>query len=83
MMLHLHDNNGYITGAGEEDQYLLPLDGTIDWKETMRGIYNAGYRGAVALEVTNLGYERLNAGEFLQIAYERAKRLEKLYNGVR
>ncbi|MCL2461098.1 MAG: sugar phosphate isomerase/epimerase [Defluviitaleaceae bacterium] len=76
--LHLHDNGGFISGAGEEDQHRLPFDGTVGWPATMRKIAGTGYKGAVALEVTNKGYEDKSAEKFLAIAFERAKRLESL-----
>lgn len=72
MALHLHDNNRV------EDQHLLPFDGTIDWVTTMHRIKQYGYSGSVTLEVENVGYENLSPEEFLQLAFERAKRLEKL-----
>ena len=72
MALHLHDNDG------TDDQHRLPLDGTINWSETMRQIAGTGYSGAVALEVSNSGYEDLSVEEFLRVTFERAKRLEKL-----
>ena len=71
MALHLHDNEG--TG----DKHLLPFDGTIDWAETMNNISQTGYTGAVAIEAQNIGYESFSPEEFLQIALERAKRLEQ------
>lgn len=78
MALHLHDNDGYVSGAGEEDQHRLPFDGTIDWGKTMRQIAAAGYEGPIALEATNAGYETLPPEEFLRLAYERAKKLEAM-----
>ncbi|MEN6314348.1 MAG: sugar phosphate isomerase/epimerase family protein [Clostridiaceae bacterium] len=78
MALHLHDNDGYISGAKEEDQHRMPFDGTINWTAIMRKISETGYNGAVALEVVNGGYENLSAKDFLNIAFESAKRLEEL-----
>lgn len=72
MALHLHDNDG--TG----DQHLLPFDGTCDWPVIMSDIAKTGYTGSVALEAINIGYERILPCEYLQLAYERAKRLEVL-----
>lgn len=72
MALHLHDNNG------KEDQHLLPFDGAIDWTETMQKIKQYGYKGPIAVEVENMGYKTLPPEQFLQFAFERAKRLEKL-----
>ena len=75
MVLHLHDNQGRITGAPTEDQHLLPFDGTINWPELMEDIAKTGYTGPVSLEVMNRGYESLAAEEFLRLAYERSGRL--------
>jgi len=74
MALHLHDNDG------SDDQHLLPFDGTIDWPTTMKKIAGTGYKGALALESDNTGYEELPPEEFLSLAFERAKRLESLTN---
>ena len=70
--LHLHDNDG------TDDQHRLPYDGTIDWRETIAKIYNAGYKGAIALEPENQGYESMQPLEFLHLAAERARDLEDL-----
>jgi len=78
MALHLHDNAGYISGANDEDQHLLPYDGTIDWAIVMKKIAQSGYTGPVALESLNRGYNNLPPEEFLGLAFERAKRLESL-----
>ena len=72
MALHLHDNDG------TDDQHLLPFDGNIDWAKTMGEISKAGYAGALALEVRNRGYAELSPEEFLHLAFERSKSLEKL-----
>jgi len=72
MAIHLHDNDGL------EDQHRLPFDGTIDWKATMRKIAQSGYKGPIALELENRGYEDLSPEAFMLLAYERAKRLEAL-----
>ena len=74
MAVHFHDNDG------SEDYHLLPFDGTIDWPKTMKEIKRAGYKGAIALEVYNTGYEDLSPEEFLLVAFERAKKLETMLN---
>jgi len=79
MVLHLHDNVGFVTGANEEDQHILPFDGTIDWIKTMKKIAKTGYSGAIGFETINLGkYNELSAEEFLCFAVERAKKLEAM-----
>jgi len=78
MALHLHDNDGYISGAGAEDQHHLPFEGTIDWAVVMGKIAQSGYTGPVALEAVNKRPEDMPPEVFLQLAYERAKKLEDL-----
>ena len=56
----------------------IPFDGTINWSEVMKKIEETGYSGATALEVMNWDYEDLSAEEFLQKAFVKAKKLEKL-----
>jgi sugar phosphate isomerase/epimerase len=74
MALHLHDNDG------SGDHHMLPFDGNIDWCSTMKKISQQGYTGATSLELEGLGYEHLTnkPEEFLQIAFERAKKLDVL-----
>jgi len=72
MALHLHDNDG------SGDQHLLPFDGAIDWPRAMKEIAATGYKGAIALESDNTGYEELPPEQFLRLAFERAKKLESL-----
>lgn len=76
MAIHLHDNGGTYA------QHQLPFDGMIDWPRTMKKIEATNYSGATALEPMNWDYKDLAAEEFLQKAFERAKRLEalRLYN---
>lgn len=72
MALHLHDN------GGARGQHQLPLDGNINWSTVMKKIAETGYKGATALESMNWGYEALSIKEFLNKAFENAKKLEKL-----
>ncbi len=60
---------------------MLPFEGNIKWETTMRKITLHGYIGATALEVTkNTSYGSLTCKEFLNLAYERAKRLDEFRN---
>lgn len=72
MALHLHDNNGIYAQHG------LPFDGSIDWHMTMKKIAETNYKGSIAIEAMNWEYKDLSAEKFLQEAFERGKRLEKL-----
>ena len=44
LSVHFHDNDG----AG--DDHLIPGDGTIDWRETVKALLAAGYTGDCVLE---------------------------------
>jgi L-ribulose-5-phosphate 3-epimerase len=80
MALHLHDNAGGVHLGVSDDQHKMPFNGTIDWPDVMKRIAATGYTGATTLELTSLGYEQLadRPEEFLNIAFERAKRLEAM-----
>lgn len=75
MAIHLHDN------GGERGQHQLPFDGNIDWNEVMKKIAQTGYVGPTALEPMNWDYLELSPEEFLERAYERARKLEVLRYG--
>jgi len=70
MAMHLHDNDG------SADQHLLPFDGMVEWEVIMPALAKTKYAGAISLEVGNSGYTELSPEEFLQVAYERAQKLE-------
>lgn len=72
MALHLHDI------GGSHAQHQLPFDGPIDWIDVMKNIAETGYSGATAIEAMNWDYLNLSAEEYLQEAFERAKKLETL-----
>ena len=68
--LHLHDNNG------KEDTHALPFTGCVDWSRITNKLKEIPYKGAIALETLNKGFEHIkDPVEFLQIALERAKRI--------
>lgn len=72
MAIHLHDN------GGSHNQHQLPFDGNINWDTVMEKIACTGYRGATTLEPMNWDYSHLNICQFLELAYERANRLDYL-----
>lgn len=73
MAIHLHDNDE------SADQHRMPFDGNINWDVVMKKLTDIIYKGPTALEIINRGYEHIKEPkEFLAIAFERAKRLEKL-----
>ena len=71
MALHLHDCN-------ETAIHRLPFDGILNWSEIMQNISKTGYIGATAIEAMNWEYQDITAREFLQRAFEKAKKLEAL-----
>lgn len=72
MALHLQDN------GGKHNQHQLPFDGSIDWGQVMKKIAHSGYQGATTLEPMNWDYEQLSIQSFLDLAYQRAKKLDEL-----
>ncbi len=70
--LHLHDN------GGSRNQHRLPFDGNVEWSTVIDGIKASGYTGAVTTESMNWDYAHLDIRSFLDLAYERAKRLERM-----
>ena len=44
----------------------------------MHQIRQSGYKGAIALEAENGGYQNLPPETFLRLAFDRAKTLERL-----
>lgn len=72
MALHLQDN-------GEKyNQHQLPFDGGIDWVDVMKKIALTGYQGATTLEPMNWDYEYLSIQQFLNLAYQRARKIDGL-----
>ena len=68
--LHLHDNNG------QEDTHALPFTGDVQWDRIAGKLKKLDYKGAVALETLNGGFEHIESPvAFLQIALERAKKI--------
>lgn len=72
LALHLQDN------GGKHNQHQLPFDGNIDWTTVMRKLSLAGYKGATTLEPMNWDYNNLSIRQFLDLAYQRAKKLDEM-----
>ena len=70
--IHLHDNGGV------RSQHQLPFDGKVDWDTVTGKIKAAGYKASVTLEPMNWDYSDIDIRGFLNIACERAKRLERM-----
>lgn len=43
-IIHIHDNDG------ENDDHLIPYEGTIDWSDVAEGLFDIGYDGVFSLE---------------------------------
>ena len=71
-VLHLHDNGGIY------NKHQLPFDGSVDWPAVMEKIKKTGYSGPITIEPMNWDYTHLGIRAFLELAFERAKRLEKM-----
>lgn len=72
MALHLHDN------GGKYNQHQLPFDGYTNWDEIMQEIALTGYFGATSLEPMNWDYEHLSMQQFLDLAYQKAKMIDRM-----
>jgi len=72
MALHLQDN------GGKHNQHQLPFDGNIDWISVMKKIASTGYQGPTMLEPMNWDYEHLSIQQFLDLAYQKAKKLDAM-----
>lgn len=70
--LHLHDN------GGKNNQHQLPFDGNIDWEAVVKKIALTGYTGATSLEPMNWDYEDISIQEFLERAFQKAKKLDDM-----
>ena len=82
--LHINDNFGDMY-----DAHVLPFDGMINWDEKMRRINQYKNTCFFTLEVYKLDageheksaiYNGLSAGEFLNLAYQKAVRLLGMYS---
>lgn len=74
MAIHLHDN------GGKNNQHQLPFDGNICWKNVMEKIYLTGYKGPTSIEPMNWDYKNITIQEFLEKAYQKAKKIDDMRN---
>ncbi len=72
MAIHLQDN------GGSHNQHQLPFDGNINWDTVMEKIACTGYRGSYNFRTNELGLFSFKYLSVLELAYERAKRLDYL-----
>lgn len=73
MCVHLHDNNG------QEDQHLLPFDGTLDWKHVVNLLNELNYDGPITMElVYRNDYLNMNVDDFYTKAYKTGLKIMEL-----
>lgn len=78
--VHIHDNHGRdkIDCFKNNDEHLLPFDGSVDYKKVVENLDKVGYSGSIMLEVYSAPYTTLSADEFLSTAKDRAIKIEKM-----
>ena len=79
---HMHDNFGQSDPhviTWNDDNHVLPFDGTIDFRRVGRDLKKCGYAGTVTLETGRKPmipwYREMKIDEFLHMAHERATRI--------
>ncbi|MBQ1985904.1 MAG: sugar phosphate isomerase/epimerase [Clostridia bacterium] len=78
--IHLHDN------MGDDDTHQLPMDGGINWIDTMKKLAASSYTGSITLESDFRSckvYEQAGLEEYLRTAYNRASALETILQKYR
>ncbi len=73
--VHLHDNDK------SDDLHLIPFDGTLDWKDTIRNLKKCNYSGSITMELC-YRYDYLNIGidNFYKKGYEIGKKLKEMFD---
>jgi len=72
--VHLHDNDQ------SDDLHLLPFDGTLDWKDTIKKIKEANYEGPVTLEIHHhRNYVNMPVSEFYKKGYDIALKIKEMF----
>lgn len=77
---HLHDNSG----KPDDDQHLLPFDGSIDFGRVAKRLRESKYQGTLTLEIfdiNNHNYDFVTPMAFLEKAAMVAKRLRRMVDG--
>ena len=72
--VHLHDNDK------SDDLHLIPFDGTIEWKKTIKELKKCNYTGPITLELC-YQYEYLTMGidDFYKRGYEVGEKLRDMF----
>ena len=81
MCLHIHDNHCVYN----EDEHLLPFDGTYPFENFARHIKKSGFQGTLMLETSKGNspiYADMSYQAYYQKAYQTTKRLEEMIEAV-
>ena len=71
--VHLHDNRGI------EDEHLIPMDGTLDWKYVIKKLKESNYNGPITMElVYRNDYLKMSPVEFYKKGYEIGEKLLRM-----
>ena len=79
---HIHDNSGNYN----EDQHLIPFDGSLDFSCVARQLRDSGYQGSLMLEViaaNSAHYDNISVETYLQCALNAAEKLRDMVDGRR
>lgn len=72
--VHLHDNDQ------SDDLHLMPFEGTLDWKETIRKLKECNYDGPVTLELCYRNeYLDMSIEDFYRKGYELGEKLKEMF----
>lgn len=75
--VHLHDNDG------ENDQHLLPFDGSIDWNKTFEILRDLNYYGPITMELCYRNeYEKISIDNYYAEGYKRGIELVKIRDEI-
>lgn len=75
--VHLHDNDG------ENDQHLLPFDGSVDWDKTFKILDDLNYDGPITMELCYRNeYEKISIDDYYTEGYKRGTELMKIRSEI-
>lgn len=73
--VHLHDNHG-----NDQDEHLIPFDGTLDWEYVMKKLKECNYTGPITMElVYRNDYLNMTPVEFYKKGLEAGLKLGELW----
>ena len=73
--VHLHDNDK------SDDLHLIPFDGTLDWKDTIRNLKKCNYSGPITIELCyRYDYLNISIDNFYKKGYEIGEKLKEMFD---